>query len=195
MEGMTVSNNTRVESVILSRNGRDIPAEALLNGAYVTANPEVFLERVGAGSAHDAYVNLADGFPVDPTSASQEVHFYISSQRISDLPDLPEQFHFKLQGGFLWLKEENAYEDSVHLVSLLQSWRDSYVALEVAGATAEDQQTRSSGTQSALPPTSRSQLLLEKAKPLGRRVYPYLPPPLRRLALRSWGYLLRRTRS
>ena len=190
-----MSNKTRGDSVILSRNGRDIPAEAIRNGSFVTADPEVFLERVGSGTTCDVYVNLADGFPVDPASASREVHFYISSHRISDLPDLPEQFHLKLQGGFLWVKEGNAYEDSVHLVSLLESWRDSYVALEEeAGTMAEDQQQRSFCTQSVSPLTSRIRFLLEKAKPFGRSVYPRLPRPLRNLALRLWGYLLGRTR-
>lgn len=191
-----MSKKARVTSVILSRNGRDIPAEALLNGSYVTSDPEVFIERVGSNSACDAYVNLADGFPVDPMTASKEVHFYASTQRISELPELPQQFHLKLQGGFLWLKERNAYEDSVHLVSLLESWRDSYVALEeVSGVTDAEQQTRSPGTQSSPPTPSRSRLLLEKAKPFGRLVYPHLPRPMRNLALRVWGYLLRRTRS
>lgn len=191
-----MSIKERVASIILSRNGRDIPIEALMNGSYVTSDPEVFLERVNADSTCVAYVNLSDGFPIDPVSALPRIQFYIASHKIPDLPDLPEQFHLKLKGGFLWLKKGNAYEDSVHLVSLLHKWRDSYVALEeMSGVSAGEQLPRSSGAQSAPPLPSRSRLLLEKAKPLGRRVYPYLPPPLRRLALRSWGYLLRRTRS
>lgn len=191
-----MSEKTWMASVVLSQNGREIPAEALLNGSYVTSDAEVFFERFDADPACIAYVNLADGFSIEPEAASSRIHFYIASQRISDLPDLPEHFHLKLKGDFLWLKEGNAYEDSVHLISLLQRWRESYVALEErAGVTAEDQPKRSSGTQSAPIQPSRSQLLLEKAKPFGRLVYPHLPIPLRNLALRLWGFLLRRTRS
>lgn len=196
MEEIGFSTKARVGSVILSRNGREIPAEALLYGSYVTSDPEAFLERVGSDSACNAYVNLADGFKVDPVSAPPRVHFYIASHRLSDLPDLPQQFHLKAQGGFLWLKEGDAYEDSVQLILLLESWRDSYVALERrSGVRDTEQQTRSSGTQSSPPTPSRSRLLLEKAKPFGRLVYPHLPRPMRNLALRVWGYLLRRTRS
>ncbi len=176
-------------TVVLTPNGRDIPPSVLDGQVEVTSSPERFVKCLRLLEEAHGIVNLAGGLPGE--IAPEKVDFYIPAEELPQWKTvLVENFdgwHFKLEGDFFWLRNKNSLEHSIAIAELLMEWRLSYAHLETKYAEAD---------VNAEPHRKRLVILKEKVsvklRPIGRKIYPHLPPALKKLALSGWGLLQRK---
>lgn len=192
-----MASGLEARAVFLTPRGREIPRGLLTDGSVVTSDPQSFTIQLERFPDAKGYVNLAGQYPIDPVRALDHLEFYVPTRRVQDLEDRAEElaeFHLELEGDVLWLRRANAFANSVRFTELLLRWREGYEALEQSAGGAPATTNATTTHSQILTARMNTPRLLERVKPIGKAVYPHLPGPVRKQALRVWSALVRRTR-
>lgn len=178
--------NEQRSVIVLTPHGRDIPPSVLNGDVEIVGSPELFVEKLRAGVTSHGAVNLEGELP--DVKYLPRTDYYLRAEKIFAcrglLVDRFNGWHLEIEDDFFWLRREHSLEHSIALAELLLEWRRAYVELEEHNLESELRKS-SQGNFVA----RKRQEAIARLKPVGQKIYPQLPPVLKKTALRAWGAL------